>query len=248
MSKRILIVEDEGILRVGTSLQLISLGFEVVGYFQRGEDAINQVTDLNPDLILMDIQLAGRINGIETAREIQKKTDIPIVYLSAYSDHELIKEAETTNPFRYLVKPLDEMELKFTIETAINSYRKNKVVEMKDEILNNLDGMLYRFSIKSRELTFGNGCFKEITGYTENEIISVDGHFLEQIIMEENREFVKNILNNSIKLKKPFTVNYKIKNKFNKINYFKEIGKPIIGDNGEITHIDGIIFDLKKDN
>jgi len=248
MSKRILIVEDEGILRVGTTLQLISLGFEVVGYFQTGEEAIEQVTKLNPDLILMDIQLAGKINGIETVKEIQKKVDVPIVYLSAYSNHELIEEAETTNPFRYLIKPLDEMELKFTIETAIDSYKKNKEVEIKNEVLNNLNGLLYRFSMENREFTCMNGCFEAITGYTEDEIKSVAGHFLARIIMEEDHETVRNTLNNSLNLKKPYTVNYKIQNKNNKIRYIQEIGKPILGDNGEIKHIDGIIFDLNKDS
>jgi PAS domain S-box-containing protein len=247
MSRRILIVEDEGILRVGTTLQLMSLGFEVVGYFPSGEEAIKNVTDLNPDLILMDIQLAGKMNGIETVREIQKKIDVPVVYLSAYSSHELIEEAETTKPFRYLVKPLDEMELKFTIETAIDTYQREKKVEIKDEVLNNLNGLLYRFSVKDKQVTFINGPFEELIGLNEDELIGFEGHFLEQFILDEDQESVLNRFNNSLNSKLPFAMNYRIKNRDNEINYFHEIGKPVLGDNGEINYIDGIIFDLNTD-
>ena len=91
MSKRILVVEDEEILRVGTTLHLKSFGYDVVGNFQRGEDAVEHVTDLNPDLILMDIKLSGKLDGIETVKQIQKKIDVPVIYLSAYSNDKLIE-------------------------------------------------------------------------------------------------------------------------------------------------------------
>lgn len=248
MSRRILIVEDEGILRVGTTLQLMSLGFEVVGHFQTGEEAVDNVVDLNPDLILMDIQLAGKMNGIETVREMQKKIDVPVVYLSAYSSHDLIEEAETTKPFRYLVKPLDEMELKFTIETAIDTYRREKMVEIKEEVLDNLQGLLYRFFVKDKKVNFINGPSESIIGLNEREITDFEGHFLEQFILEEDQETVINTMNNSLNSKVPFTMNYRIRNNDNKINYFHEMGKPIYGDEGEVTHIDGIIFDLNVDH
>jgi two-component system, response regulator PdtaR len=247
MSRKILIVEDEGILRVGTTLQLMSLGFEVVGHFQTGEEAVDNVVDLNPDLILMDIQLAGKMNGIETVREIQKKIDVPVVYLSAYSSHELIEEAETTKPFRYLVKPLDEMELKFTIETAIDTYQRQKRVEIKDEVLDNLHGLLYRFFVKDKKVNFINGSSESIIGLSERELTDFEGHFLEQFIIEEDQENVLNTMNNSLNSKVSFRMNYRIRNN-NKINYFHEMGQPVYGDEGEITHIDGIIFDLNTEH
>lgn len=245
MSKRILIVEDEGILRVGTTLQLMSLGFEVIGHFQSGEEAIKNITDLNPDLILMDIKLAGEINGIETVRQIQKKIDVPVVYLSAYSNHELIEKAETTKPFRYLIKPLDEMELKFTIDKAIESYEKEKVQKIKNEVLNNLSGMLYRFSIEDRKVTFFNDHFENLMGLKEDELKTSEGHFLGPLIVQKDYESVQKTLKDSLNLKLPFTLNYRIKDKGNKIYHFQEMAKPVVGDNDDIRYIDGIIFDLK---
>lgn len=248
MRKRILIVEDEGILRVGTTLQLMSLGFEVVGYYQSGEEAIKNVVDLNPDLILMDIQLAGKMNGIETVREMQKKIDVPVVYLSAYSSHDLIEEAETTKPFRYLVKPLDEMELKFTIETAIETYQREKKVEIKDEVLDNLNGLLYRFYVKDKKVTFINGPFEALTGLDVDELIGFEGHFLEQFILDEDQDGVLSTLNNSFNSKLPFSMNYRIRGSDNKISCLHEMGKPVFGKEGEINYIAGIIFDLNTDH
>jgi two-component system, response regulator PdtaR len=245
MSKRILVVEDEEILRVGTTLHLKSFGYDVVGNFQRGEDAIANVIELKPDLILMDIKLSGEINGIETVKEIQKKIDVPVVYLSAYSNDELIEEAKSTKPFRYLIKPLDEMDLKYTIDGAIEAFKREQLYNIKDEVLANLNGMAYRHNIENGvKVTFFTDTFKKITGFNVDEIKSNGSHFLGSLIVNDDYESVINILNGSIESNKSFEMNYRIKNKNGDIKQFYEIGKPVFGQNNEIIHIDGIIFDL----
>lgn len=247
MSKRILVVEDEEILRVGTNLHLKSFGYNVVGNFQRGEDAIDHVTELKPDLLLMDIKLSGKLNGIETVKQIQKKIDVPVIYLSAYSNDELIEEARSTNPFRYLIKPLDEMDLKYTIDSAIESFKRDKLYDIKDEVLANLNGMTYRQNIKTEpKITFFTDTFEKITGFNIDEIKSNGSHFLGSLILSEDYESVINILNSSIESNKSFEMDYRIKTKNGDVKQFYEMCKPVFGDNNEIIHIDGIIFDLSN--
>jgi AmiR/NasT family two-component response regulator len=245
MPKRILVVEDEGILRVGTTLHLKSFGYDVVGNFQRGEDAIEHAVDLKPDLLLMDIKLSGKLNGIETVKEIQKKIDVPVIYLSAYSNNDLIEEARSTKPFRYLIKPLNEMDLKFTIDTAIDSFNKEKLYDIKDEVLANLKGMTYRHDmINSLKITFFSDTFEKTTGFTVDDIKSNGSHFLGSLIVNEDYESVINILNHSIDKNKSFKMSYRIKSKDGNIKQFYEMGKPVLGKNNDIEYIDGIIFDL----
>ena len=93
------IVEDEMIIAAKISMQLTSsLGYEVTGILQRGEDAIQHVTENKVDIALLDINLKGNIDGIETAKQIQQHSDIPIIYLTANADEATFNRAKTTKP------------------------------------------------------------------------------------------------------------------------------------------------------
>ncbi|MGI9552521.1 MAG: response regulator, partial [Aurantibacter sp.] len=95
---RILIVEDDMVIAANISLQLTHLGYEVTGIVSRGEQAIVQAKDNPPDILLLDIHLKGSLNGIETAKAIQKFRDIPIIYLTANSDEATFVSAKETRP------------------------------------------------------------------------------------------------------------------------------------------------------
>src|SRR5262245_57782651 len=116
---RILIVEDEGIVADDLADTLTPMGYHVLGIASSGEDAIEKVRELRPDLVLMDIRLAGAIDGIEAATAIQKEQDIPVIYLTSHSDKETTRRAKHTKPFGFLVKPFNEAELRCSIEMAI---------------------------------------------------------------------------------------------------------------------------------
>ena len=117
---RILIVEDNIIIGSGIKYNLIDVGYEVVDMVKSGNDAIKRAKKLKPDLILMDIKLEGKIDGIQAALVITKKLKIPIVYLSAYADDdEIMKRALGTQPFGYLSKPFNIKELQNIIETSL---------------------------------------------------------------------------------------------------------------------------------
>ena len=119
MCKRILIVEDEGISALYLEAKVQSLGYESVGITSSGEEAIEKARVARPNRVLMDIKLAGNLDGIEAGDKIQKDLGIPVVYLSAFSDEETIARAKGTAPFGYLTKPFQESALRSTIEMAL---------------------------------------------------------------------------------------------------------------------------------
>jgi CheY-like chemotaxis protein len=123
---RILVVEDEHIVAMGIKKMLKSLGYQVTGIASTGEDAISKAESTFPDLVLMDIMLKGDIDGIEAAREIIKRFGLPVVYLSAYSDSQILERAKQTGPFGYIVKPFEEKDLHSSIEVALHRHEVEK--------------------------------------------------------------------------------------------------------------------------
>jgi DNA-binding LytR/AlgR family response regulator len=118
-SIRILIVEDDMIIAANISLQLTKLGYEVTGIESRGEDAINHAKENHPDIILMDINLKGKIDGIETAKAIQKFFDIPLIFLTANSDEASFQKAKETHPYAFISKPFNKLNLERTIALVV---------------------------------------------------------------------------------------------------------------------------------
>ncbi len=124
MSKeRILIVEDEAIVAEELKEDLERLGYAVAGIIDTGDQVVEAVASLKPDLILMDVRLNGGVDGIEAAYQTKAEFDIPIIYLSAYSDGETLKRAAQTTPAAYLIKPFNERELAANISLALSSAR-----------------------------------------------------------------------------------------------------------------------------
>ena len=123
---RILIVEDEHIVAIGIKRMLKGLGYTVTGVASSGEDAISKAESTFPDLVLMDIMLKGELDGVEAAKEIKERFDVPVVYLTAYSDSNIVERVKKTGPFGYIVKPFDEKDLHSNIEIALHRYRKEK--------------------------------------------------------------------------------------------------------------------------
>jgi signal transduction histidine kinase len=120
---RLLVVEDEPIAALGLRKQLQSLGYEVAAQVASGEQAIQSAGELKPDLVLMDIALAGAMDGVQAAEEIRRRFQLPVVYLTAHAHREILERAKLTEPFGYLIKPHQERDLHITIEMALYKHR-----------------------------------------------------------------------------------------------------------------------------
>ncbi|SDL15459.1 Signal transduction histidine kinase [Maridesulfovibrio ferrireducens] len=117
--KKILVVDDERIVNLDIQGTLKRLGYGVVGEAVSGLEAISKVEKLNPDLVLMDIKLHGKMDGVEAANIIIKTYDIPIIFLTAYSDETTLNRAKLSGPYGYLLKPFEERDLRSAIEVAL---------------------------------------------------------------------------------------------------------------------------------
>ncbi|MGV8144768.1 MAG: methanogen output domain 1-containing protein [Methanothermobacter sp.] len=135
--ERIMVVEDESILAMLIKRKLQNWGYEVVDWVDTGEEAVKNAEKYKPDLILMDIVLKGDMDGIEAAQRIREKVDIPIIYLTAYSNDEVLKRAQETEPYGYILKPFREGEVNANIKMALykHSSEQKKIENIKKRVL-----------------------------------------------------------------------------------------------------------------
>ncbi|MBV1920637.1 MAG: EAL domain-containing protein [Pseudomonadales bacterium] len=133
--QRVLITEDERITALDLQFALEELGFEVVGNVATGEESIQAAREFLPDLILMDIHLKTEMLGTEAADCIVSELDIPVIFLSAYSDRSVIEEAGQTKPYGYLIKPYETRELDAAIQVALAKHSADKKVRDSDRRL-----------------------------------------------------------------------------------------------------------------
>jgi DNA-binding NarL/FixJ family response regulator len=123
---RIFIVEDEIVIVRGLEEALERLGYQVCGFALSGEKAIEAIEEKKPDLVLADVYLKGAMDGIHLAKLLHDSHAIPVVYLTAYSNEEVLERAKSTAPFGYIVKPFRDSQLKVTVELALERHKTEK--------------------------------------------------------------------------------------------------------------------------
>lgn len=123
---KVLIVEDENIIALNIKKKLKSFGYAVPAIVSTGEEAVKMAEIISPDLILMDIMLKGDMDGVAAAEEIKERFDIPVIYLTAYSDDKVLERAKITEPYGYIVKPFKAIDLRSNIEMALYRHSVQK--------------------------------------------------------------------------------------------------------------------------
>ena len=174
---KIFIVEDEAIVAESLNDQLEGLGYIVTGNAPSGEEALRNIKNNLPNLVLMDIMLEGEMDGVETAQQIRELYGIPVIFLSAYSDSETLGRAKLTEPFGYLIKPYKERELHTTLEITLYKHRMEKRVREHERWLDTLlrsigDGVI-TVGIDGL-LTSMSPVAETLTGLSEAELINKD--------------------------------------------------------------------------
>jgi PAS domain S-box-containing protein len=184
----ILIVDDEIIIARELESRLRSMGYEVAAIASSGAEAIRLAVEMSPDLVLMDIVLKGDIDGIEAASEIRRLRQIPIVYVTAYTDRTTLERASITEPYGYIVKPFTEQELDANIQMALYKHRTESRLRKVERWFHMASETITDAVImtdRERIITFINTTAEEITGWERHDAV---GRPLEEVFRLVGKE------------------------------------------------------------
>lgn len=244
--KQILIVEDERIVAEDTKIKLEQVGYAVAGIAGSGEESIKAAKKLQPDLVLMDIVLEGKMNGIEAASQIFSQLNIPVVYLTAYSDEQTLKKAKVTEPFGFIIKPFEAQDLFSAIEMAFYRHKLRNMLKESEERYNALfDRSLSYIYIHDFEGQFidANEAALKALGYKRKEIFPLNfASLLDKSQMPKALQTLEEI-RRSGQQKKP--IEYKLKRKDGKTIWVETEGSLLYKD-GKPYAVQGIARDITE--
>ncbi|BBD67352.1 response regulator receiver modulated diguanylate cyclase/phosphodiesterase with PAS/PAC sensor(s) [Nostoc commune NIES-4072] len=190
----ILVVEDEIIVAMDIQNRLRKFGYTVMGLADSGEEAIKKAADNSLDLVLMDIHLKGKMDGVEAAQIIHNIFKIPVIYLTANADESTLNRAKETEPFGYILKPFKEKELKFTIEITLSKHRTEKKLKQNEQWLTTVlksIGDAVITSDASGSITFMNPMAEELTGWNYSDAFGKEATEIFNIAHEETRIIIE---------------------------------------------------------
>lgn len=199
--KKILVTEDEAIVAMDIKQRLEAQGFRVTATVATGADAIRSIEDNRPDLVLMDIQIRGNIDGIETAAMVHERFQVPVIFLTANSDTSTIDRAKTVGPTAYLLKPFDDRELKASIDIALYRHELECALRNQKEwwytALNSIGDAVVTVDTQSK-VTFLNPAAEKLTQINLSEATGspLDDVFV--LVNEETGEPIKTPVQTSL--------------------------------------------------
>jgi len=256
---KILIAEDEQIVAKNIEKRLTADGYKVVASVSTGEEAIEKAKSLSPDIILMDIKLKGKIDGIETADILRRNFQLPVIFLTSYADEETFQRAKNTEPFGYLIKPFENKELNRVVELALY---KNKIYQelvetkLRFEIAIKAGNMgVWEFWPTERKY-FSDKNLKALYGFGENEL-SNNLDDWSALVYKEDRDLMTLTFSNFLKSKgREFKFEHRIYRKDGSVGWVvdhgllfeADIDKPlrIIGTTTDITERKEAEIELQK--
>lgn len=195
LTTRILIVEDERIIARGIEKRLRGLGYSVVGNAGAGEEAVRQALEFRPDLILMDINLGQGMDGVDAAAAIRAQADIPVVFLTAFSDDATLQRAKQSDPFGYLLKPYEDKDLQTAIEIGLYRHRMERRLRENEQwlaaTLSSIGDAVIATDQEGR-VRFLNTLAQQFTGWTQAEALGRDVREVFTVIDEFTRQPVQN--------------------------------------------------------
>ena len=247
----IMIVEDDIISAEALREKLAGFGYTVPPPLDNGKDAVHFALKTSPDLVLMDIKLSGSMDGIAAAAAIQKQLDVPVIYMTAYTDDEVLRRARITAPYSYMVKPLRDRELQITIEMVL--YRHRMEIRLRererwlDTVLRSIGdaviatderGRVYFMNPVAENLS---GCsFAEASGKPLNEILQLTNEMTGEAVADPVSRVIREgrvvgLANHTILIAKDGTR-----------RAIDDSAAPVVDENGRLTGVVMVFRDVTQ--
>ncbi len=243
----ILIVEDERIVAKDIQVSLEQLGYQVPAIASSGKEALNKAAQICPDVVLMDINLKGDIDGIETAKNIKNRFDVLIIYLTAYADDHTLERAQATEPTGYILKPFKIRELHATIQMAIVKHRLEIRLKKQEQwfatVLKSIGDAVIATDVEGL-VTYMNPVAEKLTGWQQQQAIGRSLIEVAPIINSETKIKIQNYLNKVLQegAASCLTEQILLVPKGGKEIAVAECTAPILDDTGKVT---GLVIDFR---
>lgn len=248
---RIMIVEDDALVALGIKHSLEGMGYIVTSLLYSSDTAIERAVQDHPDVILMDIKLRGKVDGIEVAKRIRSHMDIPIIFLTAYADDERLNRAKLTLPLGYILKPFKDSELKISIEVAlytakVDAERRKAEEQLRQseekyrDLIENINDVIYTID-KNGIVKYISPAIEQHLGYTPSSII---GHSFTEFCYQEDLPRIKKdfqkVLSGSV-----ISDKYRFLVKSGEIHWIHASSRPIIVNNS-VYEVNGVFIDVTE--
>jgi PAS domain S-box-containing protein len=238
---KIMVVEDEAVIALRLQQMLIKMGYDVPDVVYSGEEALEKAMSLRPDLILMDIRIPDKLDGIAAAKIIKDKLGIPVVFLTAFSEDKIIKRAREAEPYGYVLKPFQNGEIRAAIEIALYKKEMEKALRESEKrfkgFLENLKDTFYEVDTFGN-ITYTNKAAETLTGLPLKKLI---GKPFLPLFTEKSQKIAMDVYQRALNGERP---EYELTFTNGKIARFKN--EPLIDKYGKIIGVFGVARDITK--
>jgi len=249
LATQVMVVEDERIVALHLRRQLLRLGYDVVFIASSGEQVLRQVEDLRPDLILMDIHIEGEMDGIETVTQLPLDCQIPVIYLTAYSEEAVLMRARATRPFGFLLKPFSERELHATIQMALERRKVEVALRDSEEHLSlalDVAGMgAWEINAETHRIVRA-GRIEQVFGCDGDGLAGRWDWFLDHVL-EDDRLMLGKVYERLLRENAACQVEFRGVRKDGRLRWFRAKGKAIPAQAERPHRIIGVMQDITDD-
>ena len=254
MATRILVVEDEAIVAQDLRASLEALGYDVCAVVDSGEDALEKAEALRPELVLMDIVLAGKMSGTEAAGLIRQRLGVPVVYLTAYTDDETLAKAGVTDPAGYIVKPFQDRELRSVVEVAlhkagIDAERRQAERALRDneqlfrEMAESVRKVFWLFDWIDQKVIYVSPAYEEIWDRSVQNLYDQYEEWVDSI-HPDDREFAAQSFASIAETGGGEAREYRIVRPDGSVRWISDEGFAVYDESGNVYRIAGVAVDV----